>query len=551
MRLMGLCSVPVWIAYGLQEWLVYDHLAGALLLFAGALATGSAGVVRKRIGLDASIHFVCAAFVLSLVGLEWLRGGFHISVLQWGVMLPIGTFVIGDIRAAVGWTVALVVGAISVWLAETTGMITPKFELAPMTQIASTSLMLLFGLVLGGIFHRTRVRVERQRDQLRTYLSDASKMQSLGRIAGGVAHDFNNLLAVINTRADVARQELDAEHPARRHLDALAGAVEKGSELVEELMSFGREEFHEPRVVDPDRIVGQTMELLAKILPDNIKVDTHLGGAEAKAMIDPVRLGQVVIDLCTHARDAMPAGGRLDVRTNLEEITTPRKLTRGKLSPGSYWVAAIVHTGPEMSQQMVERMFDPLFASASRDDGSVPGLVAVGGALRAASACLDVRVDPGRGSVFSVYLPVVDDCAVTASVDVPSGALRIGEFTVLYAEDDDDVREATRFLLERAGARVLIARDGHEALAFLDGGERPDVLLTDVLMPGMSGPELARAARAKLAGLRVVFVSGYAADTVDGDLLAAPGTEFLRKPFSRDELLGALRPDSTSIRAST
>jgi PAS domain S-box-containing protein len=376
----------------------------------------------------------------------------------------------------------------------------------------------------------TMVRDTSQRRALERQLAQAQKLEAVGRLAGGVAHDFNNIVTAILGHAEMARDVIPEDSPALEDLGQIIRASGRATELTGQLLTFSRRQVAQPRRMDLNGLVDETRRLFERLIGADVHLTIERHDAPVIVHADPGQLEQVLMNLVVNARDAMPTGGSLTVRVGLQE---------------SRAVIEVRDTGIGMSPDIQARIFEPFFTTKERGKGTGLGLAMCYGIVHQAGGTIDVETAPGTGSTFRVLLPL-------ASADAPDGrpVLRSGTSvaplggteTILLAEDEPMVRDLALRVLEGLGYRVLVGRDGSEALAVSDGfRERIHLLLTDVVMPGLSGPEVATRLTAERPGLAVLYVSGYAPDSVALADALRNGATFLPKPYNPADLAREVR----------
>ncbi|HSN90758.1 MAG TPA: ATP-binding protein [Anaeromyxobacteraceae bacterium] len=373
-----------------------------------------------------------------------------------------------------------------------------------------------------------------ERRGLEEQLAHAQRLEGLGRLAGGVAHDFNNLLTVVLSNAQLAADELPLRSPLRDLVEPIREAAQRGTALTRQLLAFARKQAVSPAAVDLGGVVRGLGRLLQRLLGERVVLGVRLDPATWRVWMDPGQLEQVLVNLAVNARDAMPEGGRLTVTSRNETLPSTEAWSRG-LAPGDYVHLAVTDTGSGMDESTRVRVFEPFFTTKG-DRGTGLGLATCHGIVQQAGGAIWVESEPGRGASFHFLLPRHAD-AEEAAVPTATPSPRSLPATVLVVEDDDGVRRAAARSLRRAGYGVLAASSGPEALRLAaEHGGPIDLLLSDVGLPGMSGPELAGRLGAQRPGLRVAFVSGYSPDDREG-ALPGPGAAVLAKPYAAEELV--------------
>ena len=378
-----------------------------------------------------------------------------------------------------------------------------------------------------------------ERKQLGEQLLQAQKMEAVGRLAGGVAHDFNNVLSVILGYGDLLLAAFDEREPLREDVEEIQKAARRAASLTRQLLLFSRREVAKPEVVDLNAIVANMEKLLRRAIGEDISLLCDPGQGVPLVKADPGQLEQVLMNLAVNSRDAMGHGGRLTIVTGEVELSAGTAEVGG-LAPGTYATLTVSDTGPGMPKDVLERAFDPFFTTKPSGKGTGLGLSIVYGIVKQAGGDVRIRSAPGRGTDVRVLLPATSEQRVVAAPkrEVPEQAANGA--TLLLVEDEDAVRTLTRRILTHHGYKVVDARNAGEAiLIFEQHEERIDALVSDVVMPQLSGPKLAARLLATRPDLKVLFMSGHS-EAVDVRDIQAMGASFLRKPFSRDELLNAL-----------
>ena len=388
-------------------------------------------------------------------------------------------------------------------------------------------------LVGFGIDITKRKEAEAARARLESQLLQSQKLESIGRLAGGVAHDFNNYLTVINGYCDLLLSRLTPDDPDREGLVDARQAGERAATLTRQLLAFGRKQILSPSPVSLNQIVSSMETMLRCMVPENIDIATVLAPGLGAAMADTGQIGQVLMNLVANARDAMPNGGKIRIETANVDVQSATGERDRDIAPGAYVTLAVADTGVGMDERTRALIFEPFFTTKELGKGTGLGLAMVYGIVKQSGGAIAVRSEPGVGSAFTLYFPRVDAEAAQPSPTPAAQRSRSGEGTVLLVEDQTSVRNLIKRVLRSSGYRVIEAGGGPQALALPDAQVRSiDLLVTDVVMPGMSGSELAACLTARREGLRVLFISGYAPSETMREGLLGPGVAFLQKPFS-------------------
>jgi signal transduction histidine kinase len=392
-----------------------------------------------------------------------------------------------------------------------------------------------------------RKRFDEALRQSEEKLRQAQKLESIGRLAGGVAHDFNNLLTAINGYSDLALSTLEDNHPVRSNLEEIRRSGERAAVLTHQLLAYSRKQVLMPKPLNVNNVVEGMANMLRRLIGENIELSTALAVDLGMVMVDTGQLEQAVMNLVVNARDAMPDGGKIVLGTCVEELSGS-EISQSQdpelvFAPGRYAVVSVSDTGTGMDDATKARIFEPFFTTKEVGRGTGLGLSMVYGFVKQSGGNIAVTSEQGKGSVFRLYLPLDEKAGVpgTKSETLEKPAIPRGEETILLVEDENSVRKFLAGVLHKNGYRVVEAEDGKQAMAMAEAGEVFHLLVTDVMMANMGGKELAT----KLLGLRpelqVLFMSGYAEEAVlqHGELVS--GSDFLQKPFSPDALAGKVR----------
>ena len=371
--------------------------------------------------------------------------------------------------------------------------------------------------------------------------AQTQRLEAIGEFAGAIAHDFNNLLTAIRGHAELARIDLPVDHPTRSDLDQVILNADRASGITRKLLAFTRRQVLEPIVLDPAQVIADLAPMLQPVLGENIDLVLQVDPDHGWVRVDPVQLEQVIVNLAVNARDAMPGGGTLTVAVQNVKPTDVDKPDATSAS-GPFVRVTVTDTGTGIDEQTISRIFDPFFTTKAAGKGTGLGLATVFGIVAQSDGRIQVESQPGKGASFKIELPRVSPADAPSVVLAQSAPLTKETGVVLLAEDEPAVRNFARRALERVGYTVLPAGNGEEALQASRGwGKQIDVLVTDVVMPGMHGPELAHLLGRERPVMGVLYISGYAEDAVAGGGEFATQGGFLAKPFTADGLTRAVR----------
>jgi PAS domain S-box-containing protein len=381
-----------------------------------------------------------------------------------------------------------------------------------------------------------------ERKHLEEQLRQSQKMEAVGRLAGGIAHDFNNLLTAITGYSDLTLRRLRPEDPLRRNVEEVKKAGERAASLTRQLLAFSRKQVLQPKVLDLNSVVSDMEKMLRRLIGEDIELRTALAPELGSVRADPGQIEQVIMNLAVNARDAMPHGGNLIIETgnvSLDEGYATRHIA---VKPGAYVMLAVSDTGAGMSEETQARIFEPFFTTKEVGRGTGLGLSTVYGIVKQSGGNIWVYSEEGRGTAFKIYLPRVDEAAQEYKPSQGAEEPLDGTEVILLAEDDERVRNLVRAVLEGYGYRVLEAEDGGAALSISARHEGPiHLLLTDVVMPKMSGRELAgRLARVR-PGMKVLYMSGYTDESIVHHGVLDADTPFIQKPFEPEALARKVR----------
>jgi two-component system, cell cycle sensor histidine kinase and response regulator CckA len=384
------------------------------------------------------------------------------------------------------------------------------------------------------------------RKSLEGQLLQAQKMESIGRLAGGIAHDFNNMLFAIRGYADLLIEDIDASQSdpvqeLRGSVEAIRGAADRAAALTGQLLAFSRQQVVSPRVIDVNTSVAELEPMVRPLIGENVELKMTLKPDAGRMRVDAGQLDQIVVNLVINARDALPVtGGRVTIETGSAVFDELYAMEHVDVTPGQYVMLAVSDNGSGMDAETRERIFEPFFTTKEHGRGTGLGLATTYGIVRQAGGHIWLYSEVGHGTTFKIYFPRVTEGEEQAP-PVAGAAPLVGAGRVLVVEDEGVVRELTTRVLERAGFEVIATASGSEALSVIEReGHSLHALVTDVVMPGMSGPQLAEHVLERYPSMRVVLLSGYTAETLDLAAVLAKGAAFLGKPFNREDLVAAV-----------
>ncbi len=372
-----------------------------------------------------------------------------------------------------------------------------------------------------------------ERKRLEEQLRQSQKMEGIGRLAGGVAHDFNNLLTVINGCADMAVRELQVDNSVRDLISEIRKAGERAAGLTRQLLMFSRKQVLAPRNLDLNTVISELEKLLYRLIGEDIELLTRLEREPCHVFADRGQLEQMIVNLSVNARDAMPRGGMLVLETRRVVVREERCRAVKSMKPGDYVMLSVTDSGCGMSEEVLSRIFEPFFTTKGVGVGTGLGLAVVHGIVQQSEGHIEVESKPGAGTTFRIYLPRVKVSSPSGKSNPGITTMVGGSETVLLVEDEEAVRSLTRLILQQGGYRVLEASNGEEALDVLAEYAAPiDLLVTDVVMPGLGGRELAERLLAGEPDLRILYLSGYTDDAVVRNGVLRDQVHFLQKPFT-------------------
>jgi PAS domain S-box-containing protein len=387
-----------------------------------------------------------------------------------------------------------------------------------------------------------RKRESREKESLLEQFRQSQRMEAVGRLAGGIAHDFNNLLTIIKGYGQLSLMELKEGDPLKATIEEIQKAAQRAAALTRQLLAFSRRQVMEMKVLNLNAILGDLEKMLRRIIGEDIELVTVLAEDVGSVKTDPGQIEQVILNLAVNARDAMPSGGKLLIETANVDLDQAYARRHVAVKPGPYVMLSVSDTGTGMTREVRERVFEPFFTTKKAGKGTGLGLSTVYGIVKQSEGNIWVYSEPGKGTAFKVYLPRVQEAAsdeVRRKIETEPPR---GSQTILLVEDEKGVRKLAGQILKRQGYKVLEASNGGEALLICEQHEGPiDLLLTDVVMPGMSGRELADRLAGARRDMKVLFMSGYTANAVAHHGILEEGLEYIQKPFTVYDLAAKVR----------
>lgn len=386
-----------------------------------------------------------------------------------------------------------------------------------------------------------RKHAEAKMTALQEQLRQSQKMEAIGQLAGGVAHDFNNLITVIRGYTDLILHSIDKNNPLYEDTLEIKNASEKAESLTRQLLAFSRKQILQPKVLELNTLISNMAKLLKRLIGENIELITNFSADKAKIMADPGQIEQVFINLVVNARDAMPEGGKLIIETCNLEIDEEFTHNHINMNPGPYVELSISDTGIGMSQEIKEHIFEPFFTTKEKGKGTGLGLSTVFGIVKQSGGNILVYSEPDQGTTFKIYLPRVEETleskeSFESKNNIPSQ--HMGNETILVVEDEEVLRKLITSVLKKRGYKIIEASDGEDALDLIKGQKENSIhlVITDLVMPRMSGPELIKKLSLLHPETKVLCISGYTVNPMIQPELLKPQTSFLRKPFAPETL---------------
>jgi PAS domain S-box-containing protein len=386
-------------------------------------------------------------------------------------------------------------------------------------------------------------RAEEEKASLAEQLRQSQKMEAIGRLAGGVAHDFNNLLTVIRGYGQLSLMDLRGNEKLREYLDEIQKATQRASNLTHHLLAFSRRQIMEMKILDSNTLLKDLDKMLHRVIGEDIELTYRLSDDIGKVRVDPGQMEQVILNLVVNARDAMPSGGKLTIETSNAELDEAYAHTHVGSKPGRYVMMSVSDTGQGMSPEVRERAFEPFYTTKEKGKGPGLGLSTCYGIVKQSGGNIWAYSEVGRGTTIKIYLPRLEESPEEMTVKPEATEILKGTETILAVEDETEVRKLVAEILKSQGYTVIEASDGEEAekVARENAGKKIHLLLTDVVMPGMSGRELATRLGRQHPNMKVLYMSGYTDNAIVNHGVLEEGVNYIQKPFTLDALAGKVR----------
>jgi two-component system, cell cycle sensor histidine kinase and response regulator CckA len=380
-----------------------------------------------------------------------------------------------------------------------------------------------------------------QQTKLEQQVRQVQKLEAVGRLAGGMAHDFNNILVVIKLSTEMMLADITPDSPFSKPLLQISNAADRAAALTRQMLAFSRQQIMQPRTINLNTVVSETTQMLRRVIGEDIELVTNLAEDLENAKLDPDQLTQIILNLAVNARDAMPEGGTLHIETATVDLDAAYAQEHMPVQPGRYVMLAVTDTGTGIEHSLQSRIFDPFFTTKELGKGTGLGLSIVYGIVKQSGGYIWVYSEPGHGATFKLYFPATDAVSEPAILRTEVGG-RVSGQLVLLVEDEASIRANVRDCLQHLGYRVLETDNGATALRICEEREgQVDLVVTDLVMAGKSGHELARELAERYPGIRVLFMSGYTEDSASRREILLRGSPFLQKPFSVADLAKAVQ----------
>ena len=417
----------------------------------------------------------------------------------------------------------------------------PYYELEVIAKTGKLKTIVISAALEDGVITGTITDIT-ERKHLEAQLRHAQKMEAIGTLTGGIAHDFNNILNVIIGFSTMVQDSLEASSPSKEQMNEVHTAAEKAVILIRRLLAFSRRQVIEVKPLNINELVLGLQRMLVRIIGEDIDLQIALADRPLVVLADPSQIEQVLMNLATNARDAMPKGGGLRISTRLEEIDDEYVVAHGYGKPGMYGLIMVGDTGSGIDEETQKKMFEPFYTTKGVGEGTGLGLSISYGIIKQHGGYINVYSEMDRGTVFKIYLPLMEEAAVQDKQAEASHTAMGGSETILVAEDDASLRNLIRIVLESSGYSVITAEDGEDAIIkFMDNRDKVALVVLDMIMPKKSGKEVSDVIRKESFRMKILFTSGYAMDTMKTEELTASGFEFIQKPVMPQRLLSQVR----------
>ena len=385
-------------------------------------------------------------------------------------------------------------------------------------------------------------KAEEEKKKLEAQLQQSQKMEAIGTLAGGVAHDFNNLLTTIIGCSDLMMMRIGKDHELRENLEDIRKAGVRAASLTRQLLAFSRKQILEPKVIDLSHVIPDMDKMLRRLIGEDIDLETSLAPDLGRVEADPGQIEQIIMNLAVNARDAMPRGGKLTMETANVDLDEAYARSHMAVTPGPYVMMAISDSGTGMDEETLSKVFDPFFTTKEEGKGTGLGLSTVYGIVKQSKGNIWAYSEPGKGTTFKIYLPRVEKDAVEKEEVEATAESLTGSETILVVEDNEMVRDLAQTILQHYGYSVLTAQDGEEAIKVSKEHDGPiDLILTDVVMPKMSGREVSERLNALRPDMKVLYMSGYTGNAIVHHGVLDREMRFIQKPFTTESLARKVR----------
>jgi signal transduction histidine kinase/ActR/RegA family two-component response regulator len=539
------------ISYGLIHLLLFKFTLSSSVLFASAFFMSAAPVVLRLSGSYRLVaHILGSILLFDVLFTAWLEGGFPVGSLIWTLPLAIlGPHLVGS-TASLIWTVLCCGGYVLIYIADEKGWTAGSALLVHPDAARRLDLMIMIGVItvtLGLVTALESLLKQsvKEKSNVEDELRQAQKLESIGLLAGGVAHDFNNLLSVVLTYAHLLQDDIPKDDPRRVNVERIATAARRAAELTRQLLQFSRKDIEQLETFDLNQVGREVTDLLQRSLGERIELRFQPAADLWYINADPRHIQQVLLNLAINARDAMENGGVLTIETSNVDRAHPPKIRGIELPQGRYICLVVRDNGRGMSEEVKLRAFEPFYTTKPTGKGSGLGLSTVYGIIARLHGLIFLESKQGEGTTVTILLPATESSLsptkIVADLAMLASKQPFVSFTLLLVEDDDAVRGAMRRLLTKLGFEVLTARGGEDALRICQNYAGDiNVLLTDVVMPGISGSQLVEEAMRYRPRITVVYMSGYPDNETVRYGVSQGRFGFLQKPFSEETLLNTL-----------